>query len=940
MVVLCEEELIRFASLEYLLLVLPLGASLYLGHRMIRGMAKRRKSVALILRGLIYILLVLSVMGPVLYRPNQGACTVFLVDRSDSITDRDRQRQDEFIERAIATMPDGDQAAIVAFGANAVIESAPAGRRQLRRIESKVEATNSNLAGALRLASAIFPPGKARRAVVLSDGNETQGELKAAATTAKSDTIELDFVALGGDKTGAEALISSLELPDSGKADQPFDLKVQIESKGISSGTLIIDRDGTIIDRRQVSLHDGHNTLMVKQTVKDVGLVRYRATLQANGDTDPRNNVGAGFINVRGRPKLLLVQANAKDKSLFDALLKGGLNVDLVFPGSLPSRREQLQAYDSILLNDINATLIPPTTQEAIVSAARDSGVGLAMIGGEDSFLPGGWYGTAITEALPVDLNIRQKKSLAAASVLIIADCSGSMGQEEDGVTKIKLASRAAEETIKMLGPMDRIAVAGSSDGIEIVAPMQSAANKEAAINGARKLAVTGGGIYIRPSILKAEEILKSEPSKTRHFILLADGADSTDWEGALQTAARMRAQKITTSVVAIGDGKDVPDLRKLAAIGGGRFYLALKANQLPAIFTQDTSVMSRSAIEEGAFVPKVTQLDDSIRGVFDGGAPPLLAYCLTEPKPLAKVILKSKKDDPLLLHGRAGLAQTMAFTSDAKARWARSWIGWDGFATFWSQQVRAIGRQSPENNYQVSIVEAGGKSKVSIVGRDKAGNLLDAPSTPVRISSPDGKSKELVLLQTAPGTYEGEFDVTAMGSYIVSVVEPDGKGGNKIQTAGVSVAYPPEYRVLRTNRALLSEAAKLTGGRELVKPEDVHAKNAIPGQSLTEMWSTFLLAALLLLPFDIANRRLSVSIWQLFNRRPKASTTPEVTRLQTLKTIKKVKQRPAQTPAAPMQISRPEPIQPEPEPAESQPNPESAGSALLEARRKRDRSE
>jgi hypothetical protein len=101
-----------------------------------------------------------------------------------------------------------------------------------------------------------------------------------------------------------------------------------------------------------------------------------------------------------------------------------------------------------------------------------------------------------------------------------------------------------------------------------------------------------------------------------------------------------------------------------------------------------------------------------------------------------------------------------------------------------------------------------------------------------------------------------------------------------------------------------------------------------------------FLLAALLLLPFDIANRRLSVSLWQLFNRRPKASTTPEVTRLQTLKTIKKVKQSPVQTPATPMQISRPEPIQLEPEPAESKPNPESAGSALLEARRKRDRSE
>ncbi len=907
---------------------------------MIRGMAKRRKRVAFVLRALLYALAVLSLMGPILYRQNQGSCTIFLVDRSDSIRDIDRQKQEDFISQAVAKMPDGDQAAIVAFGANALIESAPAGRREVRRIESKVEASNSDLAGAVRLASAMFPPGKARRAVVLSDGNETRGELRAAAASANTDNITLDFVPLGGEKSGAEALVSSLELPDSGKEDQPFDLAVKIDSQGISSGVLTIDRDGTVIDRKQVSLHDGRNSVLVKQVVKNVGLVRYRATLAAAGDSDPRNNVGAGFINVRGRPKLLLVQANDKDKSLFDALLKSGLSVDLVFPGSLPSRPEQLQSYDSVVLNDINATLVPPSFQEALVGAARDSGVGLAMIGGEDSFLPGGWYGSPVTEALPVDLNIRQKKSLAAASVFILADCSGSMGAEEDGVPKVKLASRAAEETIKMLGPMDRVGVAGSSDGIEIVAPMQSAANKENAIIGARKLAVTGGGIYVRPSILKAEEILKNEPSKTRHFILLADGADSTDWDGVFETASRMFAQKITTSVVAIGDGKDVPNLKKLAFIGHGRFYLAIKANQLPAIFTQDTSVMSRSAIEEGAFLPKITQLDESIQGVLEGGSPPLLAYCLTEAKPLAKTILKTKKDDPLLLHGRAGLAQTMAFTSDAKARWAKSWVGWDGFATFWSQQIRAIGRQAPQNNYQVAVSEAGGKSKVTVVGRDNSGNLLDAPETPVRVASPDGKSQELNLLQTAPGTYEGEFNVAATGSYIVSVVESDGKGGSRVQTAGVSVAYPAEYRVLKTNSSLLNEVAMATGGKQLSKPEEVHRRATIPGESLTEIWPTLLLLALLILPLDIANRRISVPFWKLFERKPKQRESTDVARLKTLKKVKAAPVEPVPVrPASPTRIIREEPpaaVEPE-VPA---PNLDSAGSALLEAKRKRKNSE
>jgi hypothetical protein len=77
------------------------------------------------------------------------------------------------------------------------------------------------------------------------------------------------------------------------------------------------------------------------------------------------------------------------------------------------------------------------------------------MIGGENSFLPGGWYGTPIAEALPVDMNIRQRKSFPSTSILILIDASGSMGMEEDGMTKIRLAAKAAEETVKLMSPVE-----------------------------------------------------------------------------------------------------------------------------------------------------------------------------------------------------------------------------------------------------------------------------------------------------------------------------------------------------------------------------------------------------------------------------------------------------------------------------------------------------
>lgn len=935
----------RFSDPLYALLILPLAAFLFLSFKQIRGLTKARKRNALIIRSVLLASLIVALMGPQSYRANKGSCTIFLVDRSDSIRDVDRDRQEKFLQEAISKRPENDSVGIVVFGSNALIESAPAPLRSFSRLTSIIEKSSSDVASAVRLASAMFPDGKSKRIVILTDGNETKGDARSAAQVAASDQISIDVVALGQQNTSKDVSIASVELPDSGRENEPFDLRITVDSQGINAAKLRIDRDGVVVAEKVVSLQEGKNTVLIPQKIDRVGLSRYRVTVEGSGDSDIRNNIGAGFINVKGRPKILLIQSRTDEQALFSALNRNGIAVDLVGPSSIPSRFEQLQAYDSIIFNDVNAQQIPVRLQSFIASAAQDSGIGLGMIGGENSFLPGGWYGSPVTEALPVDLNIRQKKSIAAASVLIIVDCSGSMGMPEDGQTKLSLASRAAEETIKMLGPMDRIGLAGSSNSVEMVVPMQSAEDKESAIRGARELAVTGGGIYVRPSIQKAYEVLSKETSKTRHFILLGDGADSTDWEGVEATALAMRAEKITISVVAIGDGKDVPNLKRLAALGGGRFYLATKASQLPAIFTQDTAVMSRSAIEEGAFLPKITQFDEAIRDLTS--TPPLLAYCLVEPKPLAKMLMKTPKDDPLLLTGRSGLAGTFAFTSDSQARWAKNWMAWGDFGPFWSQLIRSVARQATKNQYQVSVDQSNGKAKVVVTGTDSNGNPLLAPETPVRIAGPDGKSNELILTQTAPGKYESEFETRGVGSYIVSVVEKGEDGAVRVQSSGTSVAYPAEYRATRTNQSLLSDITKESKGKEISKPEEVFRPATLKGSSLTELFPFFLTLALLLLPFDIAVRRIVVPFRELLaTRRRKTEPKPEP--ISNLNAAKSRAQRPdASTPVVQtvekrivLNMSEPQPIQTK-DATEGEPEKSSAGSgntsaSLLEAKRKR----
>jgi uncharacterized membrane protein len=933
----------RFTNPAYLLLFLPLIVGLVYSFRHVHGMAKARKRLAFGARFLLAGLLITALAGPEARRPNEGLCTIFLLDRSDSVADADNKRAKEFIDQAMRSLGPNDMAGVVTFGKNAMVDAAPGGRRELGQVLSEVDGSASDLAAAIRLATASFPDGKSRRIVVLSDGNETAGDASEAAQVAATDGIPIDHVPLGLEERRGEASVVSLEAPDEIRASQPFDLRVLVDSTVEQIGSLDIDRNGVLIKKVPIRLNPGRNAIVIPDTLKDTGFHRYRATLRTQNDRDNRNNVGLGFVAVRGKPRILVLQQKPSETSLLSALRKSGLDVELGGPGSAPTKPEELQAYDAVFLNDINADTFRVAQMKIIQAAVRDSGVGFAMVGGENSFLPGGYYGTPIAEVLPVDLNIRQRKTFPSTSILIMADASGSMGMVEDGVMKIRLAANAAEETVKLLSPMDRVGVAGSSDGIEFVAPMQKLTDKAAVIAQIRKLGLGGGGIYVRPSMARAEQELNKEKTQVRHFILLADGNDADSHEGSVEIALRMRVNKITTSVVSIGDGKDVGFLKTLAAAGGGRFYLAKKASQLPAIFTQDAAIMSRSAIEEGAFLPKMVMGEEILRGI--DGVPPLLAYCLTDTRPLSRVGMRTHKDDPLLATWQYGLGTSLAFTSDAQARWASRWIGWPGFDAFWSQAARSVSRRATLNDYQVAVRNEGGKGQVEVKAFDRLGNPMTATNAKVRIATPDGGSREVGLAQQAPGVYTGSFESTALGSYIVTVAEPDPQGGQRVTASGFSIPYPPEYRTTRANRPLLQRLSSVTGGAELAKPLDALRPVPNPGASITELWPLLVFLAALLLPVDVGVRRLALPLGEILaklwarlrpQRAPTVATQVEVVgRLQQAK--RRASTEAGGEPATPVVVERtPERPAPAPAPRPTAGATGSTAKGLLDAKKKR----
>jgi Ca-activated chloride channel homolog len=142
----------------------------------------------------------------------------------------------------------------------------------------------------------------------------------------------------------------------------------------------------------------------------------------------------------------------------------------------------------------------------------------------------------------------------------------------------------------------------------------------------------------------------------------------------------------ITVSVLATGEGA-AEELEAIATAGGGRFYAGRDLQEIPQLMQEETVIASRSFITEGEFVPIVTSEAATVRNLT--ATPALLGYVATTSKDQASTDLRIGPDaDPLLASWNVGLGKVTSWTSDAGARWLRTWLGWPGLVDFWTGVV------------------------------------------------------------------------------------------------------------------------------------------------------------------------------------------------------------------------------------------------------------
>ncbi|MEJ2210337.1 MAG: VWA domain-containing protein, partial [Anaerolineae bacterium] len=246
----------------WLLLLLPLAALLALLARP-RGARDRRFWAGLGLRCLLLSLLILALAGAQVRRRSDVLTAVFVLDASDSIPAAEQARGEELVRQAIAAMPQGDRAAVVVFGQDALVERLASGDPSLPALASVPVTTRTDVAGALQLAMALFPDEGARRLVLLSDGRENVGRALAQAELAAARDVALAYVPLGAPGGEVEVRLATLDAPPDVRQGERFDLLVEVESTARVGATLRLLEDGRLFHSQEVRLQPGTNRFLV-----------------------------------------------------------------------------------------------------------------------------------------------------------------------------------------------------------------------------------------------------------------------------------------------------------------------------------------------------------------------------------------------------------------------------------------------------------------------------------------------------------------------------------------------------------------------------------------------------------------------------------------------------------------------------------------------------
>lgn len=850
-------------SALWVLLLLPVVAVLGLTFGVRRRGLPR---AALPLRIAIIALLTFSLAEPLLTQGGGATSTVFVIDRSKSISDGTASGIDQWLSSALDEAGSNDRAAVVTFGSSADVAASAAQAEDVGHTWNAPEAgerENTDIESALALARSL-PLGGSRRIVLVSDGAENVGTAMNQAGQAAADDTPIDVLPVDG--VGEDDLrVEGAVAPSSVWVGEPVTVLASIVTGSGGDGQVELDVDGTAVQNISTSFKPGVNSLPF-EPVPDLAPGFHSLNVRVSGssavDRFAENDQFPLALIVRDAPKLLLVSQPGTDSGrLQNALEARGAVVTASAPADVSSRLSEISKFDAVLLNNVPAGALTIDQMTALREATR-KGRGLVVLGGTSSYGPGGYAGTILEETLPVTVKVTDGKERQRVAVLIIFDKSGSMSYDPlGGTSKIDMAKEAVKLASQALANGDEVGILSFNDQQQWVVPMMKIDGQSSRdqIDAAVAAVTADGGTEVYPALDVGYDAINQSDAEVRHVILLSDGKSRTGTDESYRKLIE-QSPGVTLSTIAIGDDADTELMQKLAEWGNGRYHFTDKPEDIPRVTLAEAQSAGSQSVIRGSFHPLYT-LPSPIMATFDPEELPLLdGYDFAEAKTNAQVVLTSERDDPILAKWQFGLGRVVAWTADDATDFAIQWQQWPRYDEFWYSLVR-WSLPDPENrSIQVSVDRDGPEAVVTVNAVGEQGDYVDLAETTANITSPDGAvSEDVPLYQSGPGEYQLRVRAPEAGAYKIELTQQRGDETLN-ELAGFAVPPSPELQPAPNGGALLNALAARTGGRILSMddPGAVFSGTSGGGTALRDyrpVWFIPLTAAFVLLLIELAVR-------------------------------------------------------------------------------------
>ncbi len=418
--------------------LLPLGlaliAFLLLGYIGQRGNSRPRDRIAIAaLRGLALTVAVFSLSQPLLEvrtpQAQPGVVGVLIDDSlSMRIDDRGAGTRADFVRDQLDPA-DGELLRALTRRFSTRLFAFGAATRELEDgSQLAFDAGASDLPAALGAALDRLAGEPLAGLIVISDGAiDAPAELDDALLELRAAGVPVHTIGVGEAEFARDIEISRVELPPRVLAGSRIIAEVTLHQRGYDGLALelVVEDDSRILYKQPIVLRPGSQRLRVPLDTEEDGARRVRFSVAAQpGELLAANNVREAVIAIdprqmrilyfEGEPRFemkFLRRALAGDDQLrlrglirtADAkYYRVGIESERELQAGFPATREELFAYDALILGSVDSSLLSREQQALIVDFVSERGGGLLLLGGRRALAEGGWRDTPLHEVLPV----------------------------------------------------------------------------------------------------------------------------------------------------------------------------------------------------------------------------------------------------------------------------------------------------------------------------------------------------------------------------------------------------------------------------------------------------------------------------------------------------------------------------------------------------------